>query len=72
MSLDDLRAAAHELSKGIHELDVDRREEQERRDTVDAEFAARDAVLSGQANDLAVALHNYGDPDPASGLIELR
>jgi hypothetical protein len=64
MSLEDLRIAAHELSKGIHELDVDRQEEQDRRATVDAEFAARDAVLSGRAHDLATALQNYQPTQP--------
>jgi hypothetical protein len=65
MSLEDLRNAAHRHAKDLHELDVDRQEESDRRATVDAEFAARDAVLSGQARDLSVALQNYQPTEPS-------
>lgn len=38
MSLDDLRAEAHAISKDSHELELDRREETARRYKVDAEL----------------------------------
>lgn len=71
MGLDKLRADMHALAKDLHELDVDRREEADRRSTVDADFAARDEALSTRARDLAVALQNY-QPAPEPSPVTIR
>lgn len=57
MSLDDLRTAAHALTKDIHELDVDRH-------AAELAFAVRLEDLSTRASDLAVGLQNYEPMQP--------